>query len=120
MGIFDVKASFIPNGLEKCMDFTINKNLIFINRKQFMNPNLDSLVKNLLIDDFKYLPKEFNGELLELVKEKGVYPFEYMDSFKKISEDKLPDKSIFFSSSKEKCISDKDYQRANGVWNASK
>ena len=85
-----------------------------------MNPNLDSLVKNLLSDDFKYLSKAFNGELLELVKEKGVYPFEYMDSFKKISEDKLPDKSIFFSSLKNKCISEKDYQRANGVWNAFK
>ena len=85
-----------------------------------MNPNLDSLVKNVLSDDFKYLSIEFNGELLELVKEKGVYPFEYMDSFKKISEDKLPDKSIFFSSLKDKCISEKDYQRANGIWNAFK
>ena len=43
-----------------------------------------------------------------------------MDSFKKISEDKLNDKSIFYSSLKDKCISEKDYQRANGVWNAFK
>ena len=120
MGIFDVKVSVIPNGLEKCMAFTINKNLIFIDRKQFMNPNLDSLVKNLLSDDFKYLSKAFNSELLELAKEKGVYPFQYMDSFKKISEDILNDKSIFCSSLKDKCISEKDYQRANGVWNAFK
>ena len=68
MGIFDVKVSVIPNGLEKCIAFTINKNLIFIDRKQFMNPNLDSLVKNLLSDDFKYLSKAFNSELLELAK----------------------------------------------------
>ena len=32
---------------------------------------------------FKYLSKEFNGEQLNLVKQKGVYPYEYMDSFKK-------------------------------------
>ena len=85
-----------------------------------MNSGLDSLVKNLSDNDFKYLPEEFSVELLELVKEKGVYPYEYMDSFKKFSENKLPDKSNFFSSLKDKCISEKDYQRANNVWNTFK
>ena len=41
---------------------------------------------------FKYLSEEFSGEFLELVKQKGVYPHEYMDSFNKFSEDKLPDR----------------------------
>ena len=58
--------------------------------------------------------------MLELVKEKGVFPYEYMDSFKKFSEDKLPDKCEFFNSLKDECISEKDYQRANNVWNAFK
>ena len=43
-----------------------------------------------------------------------------MDSFETFSEDKLPDKSTFFSYLKEECISEKDYQRANDVWNAFK
>ena len=55
--------------------------------------------------------------VLELVNEKGVYPYEYIDSFKKFSENKLPDKSEFFSSFKDECISEKDYQRANNIWN---
>ena len=87
---------------------------------QFINLSLDSLVKNLSDNDFKYLSEEFSGEVLELVKEKGVYPYEYMDSFKKFSENKLPDKCKFFSSLKDKCISEKDYQRANNVWNVFK
>ena len=45
MGKFDAKVSVIPNGLEKCMAFTINKNLI-IDSIQSMNSGLDSLVKN--------------------------------------------------------------------------
>ena len=45
--------------------------------------------------------------LKNLVKQKGVYPFEYMDSFKKFSEDKVPDRCKFFSSLKDKCISKK-------------
>ena len=45
----------IPNGLEKYMAFTINRNLAFIDSTQFMNYSLDSLVKNLSDNDFKYL-----------------------------------------------------------------
>ena len=86
---FNVKISVIPNGLEKYMVFTINKNIIFIDSMQFMKSNLDSLAKNLMDKDFKYVPEEYSGELLELVKEKGVYPYEYMNTFKRFNEDKL-------------------------------
>ena len=34
---FDVNVSVIPNGLEKYMAFTINRNLVFVDSKQFMN-----------------------------------------------------------------------------------
>ena len=91
---FNAKISVIPNGLEKYMAFTVNRNLVFIDSMQFMNSSLDSLVKNLMSEDFKCLSEEFSGELLRLVKEKGVYPYEYMDSFKKFNEDKLPDKKF--------------------------
>ena len=47
IGKFDVKVNVIPNGLEKCMAFTINKNLAFIDSMQFMNFSLDAMVKNL-------------------------------------------------------------------------
>ena len=43
---FNVKVSVIPNGLEKYMAFTINRNLVFIDRTQLMNSSLDSLIKN--------------------------------------------------------------------------
>ena len=54
---------------------------------QFMNSSLHSLVKNLSDNDFKYLSEEFSGEFLELVKQKGVYPYEHMNIFKRFSED---------------------------------
>ena len=89
---FDVKLSVRPNGLEKYMAFTINTNLVFIYSMQFMNSSLCSLVKNLSDNEFKYLPEEFSGEFLELVKQKEVYPYDYLDSFKNFSENKLPDR----------------------------
>ena len=63
---------------------------------QFMNSRLDSFVKNLSDNAFKYLPEKFSGKLLKLVKEKAVYRYEYMDSFKRFFENKLPDRSKFF------------------------
>ena len=83
------------------MTFTSNNNLAFIGSIQFMKPSLDALVKNLSDNDFKYLSQEFSGDLLALVKQKGVYPYEYMDSFKKFLEDKLPGRCKLFSSLKD-------------------
>ena len=117
---FDVKVNVIPNGLEKYMAFTINRNLVFIDSMQFMNSSLDSLVKNLIDEDFKHLSKEFSGEFLKLVKGKRVYPYEYMNSFKTFSEDKLPERCVFFSSLKDECINEKDYEGAKNVWNTFK
>ena len=54
--------------------------------------------------DFKYLSQEFSFDLLKLVKQKGVYPYKYMDSSEKDFEDKLPNKCIFFSFLKDECI----------------
>ena len=68
------------------MTFFLNKNLVFIDSIQLMNSSLDKLVKNLSDNDFKYLIEELGSENLELLKQKGAYPYEYMDSFKRFSE----------------------------------
>ena len=46
---------------------------------QFMNSSLDKLAKNLSNEDFKNLIEEFGSKNLELLKQKGVYPYEYMN-----------------------------------------
>ena len=117
---FDVKVSVIPNGLKKYMAFTINASLFFINSMQFMNSSLDSLVKNLSDNDCKYLSEEFSGEFLKLVKQKGLYPYEYMDSFKTFSKNTLHNRCKFFSSLKDECISEKDYLKADNIRNVFK
>ena len=57
--------------------------------------SLDKLVKNLSDGDFKYLVEEFDFKHLALLKQKGAYPYEHMNSFKRFSDDKLPDKKCF-------------------------
>ena len=117
---FNEKISVIPNGLEKYMAFTINWNIVFIDSMQFMKSSLDSLVKNLMSEYFKYLSEEYSGKMLELVKGKGMYPHEYMNRFKRFSEGKLPDKCSFFSFLKDSGFSEEKYQRANSLWNTFK
>ena len=46
-----------------------------------MNSSLNKLPKNLSDKDFKYLIEEFCSKNLQLLKQKGSYPYEYMDSF---------------------------------------
>ena len=89
----------------------INSNLGFMGSMQFMKSSLDLLVKNLMSEDLKYLSEEYSGELLKLVKEKGVYLYEYIGS---------PDKCNFFSSLKDSGISEEVYQRVNNVCNTFK
>ena len=78
-----LKISIIPNGLKKYMNFNINNKLIFIDITQLLNFLLDSLVKNSGKHDFKYLSQEFDSKLLDLVKQKGFYSYEYMSDFQK-------------------------------------
>ena len=78
-----------------------NKSLLFIDSMQFMNSSLDTFVKNLSDEDSKYLVEEFGSENLELLKQKGAYPYEYMNSFERFKEKKLPARKYFFSSTKK-------------------
>ena len=63
---------------------------------QFMNSSLEKLVKNFSDEDFKFLVEELGSENLELLKQKGDYPYEYINSFERFNEEKLSAK-IFFT-----------------------
>ena len=52
----------------------------------------------------------------ELLLRKGVYPYEYMDSWKRFKEESLPDKESFYSELNKEGITDEDYAHAQKVW----
>ena len=113
------------------MAFFLSKNLVFINSMPFMNFILDKIVKNLSDEDFKYLGEGFGSENLEILKQKGTYPYEYVNSFKRFNEEKLCARKYLFSSSKkgkmdedgkisDGHISIKDYLICEKIWNKFK
>ena len=47
---------------------------------------------------------------------KGVYPYEYMDSWEKSNETSLPPKKAFYSELNLEDVTGKDYARAQKIW----
>ena len=105
----------------------MEKNSVFIDSMEFMNPRLDKLVENLSVKHFKYVVEEFGSENLDLLKQEGAYPYEYMNSFERFNEKKLPARKYFYSSTKDGKIGDdgkisdghisvKDYLTCEKIW----
>ena len=67
-----------------------------------MNSSLDKLVTNLSDENFKHLIEVFGSKNLELLKQKGAYPYEYMISFERFNEKKLPARKYFLALQKMK------------------
>ena len=73
---------------------------------------------NDLKEKFPRTYKFCNGNLNKfvLLLRKGVYPYEYMDSWERFKETSLPPKQSFYSELNVEDISDKDYSHAQKVW----
>ena len=73
---------------------------------------------NDLIEKFPKIYQFCNGNLNKfvLLLRKGVYPYEYMDSWERFNEISLPPKKSFFSELNLEDISNKDYLHAQKVW----
>ena len=110
----------IPNNMEKYMAFMLGNHLTFIDSFQFMSSSLDKLVSNLPAEALKYTSKRFQKEKLNLMTRKGIYPYDYMDSFEKFNKTELPTKEEFYSILNNEHISDEDYCHAKKVWNTFK
>ena len=114
----NIKINVIAQNAEKYMAFYIGKHLSFIDSLQFMNSSLDRLASNLEDRDFIFTKKYFTDPVqFNLMKRKGVYPYDYMDSFSKFNDTELPKREEFYSLLTDNNISEDDYSHAKNVWN---
>jgi hypothetical protein len=119
------KFECIPMNGEKFISFSLGK-FRFIDSYAFMASSLDELVKNLKTTEIETGEKQFlhledyfrdYGEYkLELLKQKGVYPYSYANSANSFQITCLPDKEWFYNDLTDTPISDTDYQRAQHVF----
>ena len=105
----------IPNKMEKYMAVMLGKHMVFIDSFQFMSASLDKLTSNLPDEAFKYTSKAFKKKKFNLMKQTGVYPYDFMDSFEKFNKTELPTKEEFYSILNDQHISDEEYSRAQNI-----
>ena len=104
-------ADVIANNKEKFMSMTLDK-FRFIDSLQFLNSSLAKLVEGL--KEFRYINYLNTSDLL---KQKGIFPYEYITDHSAFNETELPPKEAFASSlDGYKGISESDYQHAQNVW----
>ena len=91
--------------------------LRFIDSFKFMSSSLDSLVNNLAKGDHKFWGfEEYSDKQRELLIRKGKYPYEYMSSWDKFKETRLPSKGSFYSNLYMSGVGDSEYEHARNVW----
>ena len=88
----------------------------FLDSMQFISGSLDAISKNYS-NDFKITRSHFPPETWNLISQKGVLPYNYLDNFEKLNETKLPNIEEFFDIDKLKHCSQEDYDKANQIWN---
>ena len=78
---------------------------------------MDSLTKNLVRGGKKLFGFEDYSELqYDLLTRKGVYSYEYVNSWDRFNETQLPPVDVFYSNLNMSSISEEDYQLAQQVW----
>ena len=113
-----ISINVIAQNAEKYMAFYIGNHLSFIDSFAFMSSSLDKLAGNLEDRDFLYTKDYFTDPVqFNLMKRKGVYPYDYMDSFSKFNDTELPKREDFYSLLTDNNISKDDYSHAKDVWN---
>ena len=134
LGVSEGNIKCIPNNEEKYISFSkeivvdswerdgktfdVKHEIRFLDSFKFMASSLAGLVDNLArsgMEKFQNLKKEFK-ENFEILTQKGIYPYDYMNCLEKFSETQLPIKEDFYSKLNDCNITDKEYKHAQDIW----
>ena len=113
--VTDGKLSAIVQNMEKMISFSWGQ-FRFVDSYAFLSSSLGRLVENTPKQNLSITRLYIEQAKFNLINRKGVFPYEYMDSFDRFEETQLPPKEKFYSSLTDESISDSDYQHAQEVW----
>ncbi|XP_031342987.1 uncharacterized protein LOC116180481 [Photinus pyralis] len=106
-GVIPGEIKLLPVNKEKYISFT-----------KFMSSSIDKL-SSYLENDKKTLIRlhSDNANEFGLLTRKGIFPYDYVDSWERLNELELPPRDAFFSNLKNEAVSEADYEHALNVWN---
>ena len=133
LGVTEGNIDCIPNNEENYISFsktiitgeytnkrgeTKNKyfKIVFKDSMKFIKSSLEALVNNLPEDGFKNLNKYFTLEQVKLLKQKGFFPYDYLDNIEKLKDVKPPPQKVFYSKLTGKGINNYNYNHVLNVW----
>lgn len=125
LGFDNEQIDLIAQNKERYISFTKhfklnnhqNIQLRFIDSFKFMASSIDNLAKNLEANQFLEIQKHFpNPSQCNLITQKGVFPYDFLDSYKKLNYPCLPPSSNFYNKLTECNITDEQYAHALKVW----
>ena len=103
---------------KSCLDYMITKydQLIFrcLEYKNNYQKDFSKELIKIFANIYEFCYEDINK--LFLLLRKGVYPYEYMDSWERFDEKPLPDKEAFYSNVHMEDITNVDYRHANNVF----
>ncbi|KAB0790010.1 hypothetical protein PPYR_15698, partial [Photinus pyralis] len=112
----------LPLNKEKYISFTkhvqnTSIDFRFIDSFRFMSSSIDTL-SSYLDNEQKTITRAHcrNANEFHLLTRKGVFPYDYVDSWEKLNETALPSRDAFFSQLKNEAVSEADYEHANNIW----
>ena len=66
------------------------------------------------------MPRSIRGfkdnEKFKFIRQKGVFPYKYINDYSKLDETKLPSKDEFYNDLIDEHISEEEYERAQSIW----
>lgn len=116
------RVNLLPTNKEKYISFIkdMPENAVkfrFIDSFRFMAGSLDKLSSYL--ENYPILKSEFkdlDSDCFELLTRKGVFPYDYMDSWEKLRDNQLPSKLHFYNKLEDRNINRKEYRHAENIW----
>lgn len=115
-----VELQGIPINSQKFKNLTVNRRIKFTDSAAFLNASLADCADTLVKSNHKFdlLDSICDDEKQkELLLRKGVYPYSFATSVKKLRKTKeLPPKEAFYNDLTDTPVSDEDYEHAQKVW----
>ena len=118
----DRKITVIGQGMEKYLTLGFGDHLVFKDSLQFVQASLETLVESLGKSGstkFVHLRKAYSSlpdSKFELLLRKGVYPYDYMNSWERFAEPRLPNIEEFASRLRHTQCDPAEYEHATNVW----
>ena len=110
--------------MEKYLQIQWGDNIVFRGSLQFLFSPLDALSGSLAKsgrENFKHtdqvITSRYANANVELVKRKGIFCYDFLDSFERLAETALPSREQFFSKLSNAECKLEDYEHAQRVWN---